>query len=82
MLAAGLGSFLVSQLLQSPDVVRQYSRPWVLWLLFPVILYWVSRMWLKSGRGEMDDDPLVYMISDRASRLLILAAVAIVLAAL
>ncbi len=81
--ASGYISVLVLALyLQSPDVVRHYSRPWVMWMLCPIILYWISRMWIKAGRGEMDDDPLVYTVYDRASLILILAAAATVVAAL
>jgi hypothetical protein len=39
-------------------------------------------MWIKAGRGEMDDDPLVYTVYDRASLILIIAAAATVVAAL
>jgi len=38
-------------------------------------------MWIKTARGEMDDDPLVYTIKDRGSRIVISAMVITTLAA-
>jgi len=50
--------------INSEAVVRQYARPEALWLLCPIMLYWVSRMWLHTRRGEMHDDPVVFAIKD------------------
>jgi hypothetical protein len=53
-----------------------------LWLLVPVLLLWISLLWLRASRGELDEDPVVYAITDRRSLLLGVAVVAIVLLAL
>jgi len=39
----------------------------VLWLTIPVLLYWVSRMWMQAHRGNMDDDPVIFAVKDRYS---------------
>jgi 4-hydroxybenzoate polyprenyltransferase/phosphoserine phosphatase len=66
--AAGYLSILVLALfINSPESMRQYSHPVFLWLLCPLMAYWVSRLWLKTSRGKMHDDPLVYSLKDRAS---------------
>lgn len=44
-----------------------YSEPRILWLIAPVLLYWISRVWLLTHRGEMDDDPVKFAITDRWS---------------
>ena len=73
MLAAmGVASGYVAVLIlalfvDSPAVATRYARPDLLWLLCPVMLYWVSRLWIKTARGEIDDDPIVYSIKDPAS---------------
>jgi 4-hydroxybenzoate polyprenyltransferase len=59
-----------------------YRHPTVLWLLCPVLLYWISRAWLIAHRGEMHDDPVVFAITDRVSRLLLAVAVVIVFSAI
>ena len=70
--AAGYLSILVFALyLRSPQVSFIYPRPDLLWFVCPFLLYWISRMWLKTHRGEMHSDPLVYAMKDRGSYVII-----------
>ena len=58
-----------------------YTRHQLIWLLCPLLLYWISYVWLIAHRGAMHDDPLVFTLKDRASRItLFLAGVVLVLA--
>ena len=67
-MVSGYLSVLVFALyINSPEVVTSYQYPEVLWLICPLLLYWISRIWLIAGRGEMHDDPVVFAISDKAS---------------
>ena len=59
-----------------------YRHPPVLWLLCPLLLYWISRAWLIAHRGNMHDDPVVFALTDRTSRLLLAIAVVIVAGAI
>lgn len=80
--ASGYLAVLVLALfINSPDTAAHYSRPMVLWLLCPIALYWISRLWLKTGRGEMHHDPVVYSIRDRGSRYMIVAGLLVILLA-
>ena len=45
----------------------KYHEPSLLWLLIPMLCYWLMRMWVKTGRGEMHDDPIVFSLKDRGS---------------
>jgi 4-hydroxybenzoate polyprenyltransferase len=66
--ASGYVSVLVLALyVTTHEVRRLYSHPAWLWMLCVLALYWISRMWLLAWRGEVDDDPLVFAIRDRAS---------------
>ncbi len=66
--AAGYMAVLVFALYVSSDAVtRLYTHPERLWALVPLLLYWVSRVWLIAHRGNMHDDPIVFAIRDRAS---------------
>jgi 4-hydroxybenzoate polyprenyltransferase len=66
--ASGYISILVLALfINSPQSVGMYTNPVFLWLLCPLMAYWVSRLWLKTSRGEMHDDPLIFSLKDRAS---------------
>ncbi len=66
--ASGYLSVMVLALyINSEEVKALYSNPQYLWLLCPLMLYLVSRIWLKTGRGEMHDDPLIFAMKDRGS---------------
>ncbi len=56
-----------------------YTRHEFIWLLCPLLLYWISYVWLIAHRDRMDDDPLVFMVRDRVSQIVILLAAVIVL---
>ena len=79
--ASGLLAVLVLALyLSSADVARLYAHHERLWLLCPLALYWVSRLWLLARRGVIDEDPVLFALTDRASHLVGLGAVLVVLA--
>lgn len=45
-----------------------YRHPQLLWLACPLLLFWISRVWLLAHRGAMHDDPIVFAIKDATSR--------------
>ena len=55
--------------INSEKVVAFYETPEILCLAFPLVLYWISRIWLKAGRGEVHDDPVVFAFRDPQSLL-------------
>jgi 4-hydroxybenzoate polyprenyltransferase len=44
-----------------------YRTPALLWFLVPVLLYWISRVWFLANRGQMQDDPVKFALTDRRS---------------
>jgi 4-hydroxybenzoate polyprenyltransferase len=79
---SGFLSIVVFSLyMNSIDVLSLYSQTKVLWLICPVLLFWISRLWIKTGRGEMHDDPVVYAIKDRVSILILGIVVGLVVVA-
>ena len=63
--ASGYLAVLVLALYINGDKVDEmYARPEALWVLCPMMLYWVSRMWLLTRRGDMHDDPVVFTVRD------------------
>ncbi len=66
--ASGFGAVLVLALyINSPQSQLLYSHGKVLWALCPLLLLWLSRMWLLTHRGRMHDDPIVFALRDRVS---------------
>jgi 4-hydroxybenzoate polyprenyltransferase len=50
-----------------PDVEALYKHAGRLWLIVPLMLFWLYRVWLLGSRGEMDDDPVIFAIRDGVS---------------
>ncbi len=66
--ASAYTSVLVLALyINSSTVPGLYRRPQLLWLACPVLLYWLSRLWILARRGEVLEDPVVFAIKDRVS---------------
>jgi len=66
--ASGYLSVLVLALyINSGEVVALYRNPLLLWLICPLLLFWISRMWLLAHRGRIDQDPIVAAVRDPAS---------------
>ena len=86
ILLMGVGTGLMAVLvlalyITSDAVTRLYRHPQLLWLVCPLLLYWVSRVWLLAHRGELEDDPLSFAVRDRATWLLAVVGVVITIAA-
>lgn len=78
--ASAFASIVVFSLyINNPEVRRLYNHPQRLWLLTPLLIWWLSRVWLRASRGQMHEDPVIFALTDRAS---LLAGIAIFLIAL
>jgi 4-hydroxybenzoate polyprenyltransferase len=81
--ASGYASVVVLTLyISNISAFQLYQHPNRLWLLVPVLLLWISRLWLLASRGQLDEDPVVYAITDRKSLFMGLLVVLIVLISL
>jgi hypothetical protein len=72
--AMGTASAFVSALVfvlyvESAAVRAGYAEPGLLWLALPILLYWLGRIWLLAGRGQLHDDPVRFAIKDGVSLL-------------
>lgn len=73
---AGLCAVVVFALfVNAVEAELRYATPQLLWLVGMGLISWLGRLWIKTARGEMHDDPLVYALRDRGSRILIAAMV-------
>lgn len=82
----GVASSLISVLvfvlyIDAPQLSAFFTRPEALWIVVPLLLYWNARTWLIASRGAMHDDPVVFALKDRTSRLTFIAVLAIFLVA-
>ncbi|MFC1491145.1 UbiA family prenyltransferase [Nitrospinota bacterium] len=62
---------LMAFYINSPEIVARYSHPRVLWGICVLLFYWVAWIWLNLVRGEIYDDPFVFILKDNTSRLIV-----------
>lgn len=65
----------------APDTRGRYESPELLWLVALGLTYWLARLWVKTSRGEMHDDPVVFAIKDRGSRVTVFGMIVLMLSA-
>ena len=87
LIPLGLGSGLISALViilytSSEQVQQYYSNPIVLICLAPLILYWISKIWLLAARGEIKEDPILFVAKDITSYLLLFFVLVLIIIAI
>ena len=65
--AAMVSGMVLALYIDSEQARNLYSRPEFIWAALPIVVCWLSRMWLLGGRGEMRGDPLMFAMRDRPS---------------
>ena len=83
LLSLGVGSafsavVIFSLYVHSPEVRVLYLSPEYLFLLCPIVLYWLSRTWLLAHRGELREDPVTLAIRDRVSYAVAFSALVVI----
>jgi 4-hydroxybenzoate polyprenyltransferase len=59
-----LAVLVLALYINSSDVLELYDSPQLLWLIAPLLLLWVTRLWLVTTRGYMNEDPIFFAIKD------------------
>jgi 4-hydroxybenzoate polyprenyltransferase len=66
--ASGFNAVTVFALYISSNTVHAlYRHPQLLWLVCPILMYWLGRILLMAHRRLVDDDPLIFALRDRTS---------------
>jgi 4-hydroxybenzoate polyprenyltransferase len=80
--ASGYISVLVLALyIDNQDVISNYENQRLMWLLCPLLMYWIGRIWLVASRGKLDQDPVIFATRDRTSYLVFLLGLLTIMAA-
>lgn len=76
-----LSSLILALYIHSDSVQLLYSRPAILWGLQPILLFYITRLWVICRRGELTEDPIQYTITEPSTYVAALLAIAVMLAA-
>jgi 4-hydroxybenzoate polyprenyltransferase len=68
-LGSGLVSVVIMLLYMTADAEPSgfYRHTEALFAIPAALMLWIMRVWLLSHRGELDDDPVVFALKDKAS---------------
>ena len=76
--STGIASLVILSLyIYSPQVRELYSFPEMLWCSIILLVYWLGRIWILTGRGQMNQDPVLFAIKDKISYLAGLSLIAV-----
>lgn len=68
-IASGFVAVLIVALyVNSPEIRILYRTPEMIWLICPIGLFIIARLWLLAHRGEVEDDPVLFALRDRVSQ--------------
>jgi len=82
-MSSGYAAVVVfAQYVHSSDTAALYRHPAILWLMSPILLYWITRIWLLTNRGQMDEDAVLFALKDLPSYAAGLLAAIVLLCAL
>ena len=65
--AATIAILVLCLFVSSESVSLLYARPLILWLIPPIMYYWITRMWMLAHRGQVDADPVLFAVKDPTS---------------
>ena len=77
----GYLAVLVFALYINSDQVGNYSSPFILWMICPPLLYWITRIWFLTHRRKMLDDPVKFALADPTSWVTVIGIIIVVLLA-
>jgi 4-hydroxybenzoate polyprenyltransferase len=76
---SGFLSVLVLALYFNSEAVEKlYGRVGILWLICPILLYWILRIWFLARRGQISGDPVAFALTDPVSLLVGFLSAAVV----
>ena len=76
-----LSILTLAQYVNSTAVYANYATPFLLWLIVPMMMFWIFRSWTWASRGKIGDDPVVFALKDQISRLCVVIILLIILGA-
>jgi 4-hydroxybenzoate polyprenyltransferase len=72
--SAYMSVLILALYINSSEVQALYTKPELIWLLCPIVLYLVTRLWLLARRNLVDEDPVIFVIRDHQSQFLAMIA--------
>ncbi len=70
--ASGMAAVVMLALyVNNAGTMGLYANAELLWGICPVLLFWISYVWLAAQRNQLTDDPIIFALRDNISRVTI-----------
>ena len=76
-----LAVLVLALYINSEKSLELYPQPEFLWGLCVLLLYGLSRIWILTRRGQMNEDPVIFALRDKVSYMLALIGLGFLLVA-
>ena len=73
-----ISSLILALYINSPKVLDLYTNPHLLWISCCLFLFWNLRLHFKTYKGQMEDDPIVFIIKDNFSKIIFMGIIILV----
>ena len=65
-----LSTLIFALYINSDKAMVLYHHAKFLYFICPILLYWISYIWLEANKGNVQDDPVVFALKDKTSYLI------------
>ena len=72
VLASVMSVVVFAFYINSPATTRLYNTPLILWLICPLLLVLLGRIWRLARTGRLNEDPVLFAVEDRISQFIVL----------
>ena len=78
VLSGGISILVLIFYINSPQVLKLYSTPSIMWGICIIMFFWITRINIVAKKGKIKDDPIVYAINDKISYLCLFLILSII----
>ncbi len=71
LISGSLAVLVLVLYIGSDDALALYTHTGLLWLLVPLILIWICRVWWAAHENKIHSDPVLFVIKDHFSQLIL-----------
>ena len=54
----------------APETIQLYSSPLILWLICPLLMYLLFRIWQFAHTQKLEEDPVLFALTDRIGQVI------------
>jgi 4-hydroxybenzoate polyprenyltransferase len=73
ILSSGIAISIFAFYISAPETTELYDAPLILWAILPLLICLFYRIWKSTLTFKMNEDPVIFALTDRLGQLIVLA---------